>query len=122
MITPALITALAGLLTTAGVGAAWLIKRLDARKDQIPRAQADVAQASEAVGGALAIVQQSLTAEIDRLRAQADADRAEYRAQIDALRDEVRDVRSSWGAWYRDLADHWETHRARISPPPPPHD
>ena len=68
MITPALITALAGLLTTAGVGAAWLIKRLDARKDQIPRAQADVAQASEAVGGALAIVQQSLTAEIDRLR------------------------------------------------------
>lgn len=116
----ALIGALGGIVT-------WLVKRADAAKTAIPRAQAEIAHASAVVGGALSTVQSSLTAEVERLREDRDEDRrrhaeeiAAVNARLDALRRDVENVTELWSSWYRDLSDRWDEHRVKTDPPPPP--
>jgi hypothetical protein len=130
-----LITAVTGLLIAVGSGIAWLVQRRDKARPRIARQAAEVAQASDAVGGALTVVQDSLTAEIARLRADSEADRARWATERAADRDriacleqaqealhhDIETVRSMWSRWYRDLADRWDEHRVRTDPPPPPH-
>ena len=84
-----LITAVTVLLATVGSGIAWLVQRRDKARPRIAREAAEVAQASDAVGGALTIVQSSLTAEIERLQRDRDADRARFTADRDADRERI---------------------------------
>ena len=136
-----LITAITGLLIAVGSGIAWLVQRRDKARPRIARQAAEVAQASDAVGGALTVVQDSLTREIARLRADSEADRTRWAAERAADRDRIaclgaadrdriacleqtteklRRGIETWGAWYRDLSDRWHEHRAQDDPPPPP--
>ena len=78
MVDGPLITAITGLLIAVGSGVAWLVQRRDKARPRIARQAAEVAQASDAVGGALTVVQDSLTADIARLRADSAADRAQW--------------------------------------------
>lgn len=64
---PGLITASVGLLSVLGAAIAWMVRRRDSTKPTISRRAADMAAVNEAVGGALTIVQENLTKEIDRL-------------------------------------------------------
>ena len=116
----AVIGALGGVVT-------WLVKRADAAKTAIPRAQAEIAHASASLGGALSTVQASLTAEVERLREDRDEDRrrhaeeiAAVHARLDELRRDVEGVTELWSSWYRDLSDRWAEHRVKTDPPPPP--
>ena len=84
-----LITAITGLLIAVGSGIAWLVQRRDKARPRIARQAAEVAQASDAVGGALTIVQSSLTAEIARLRADSEADRTRWATERAADRDRI---------------------------------
>ena len=84
-----LITAVTGLLIAVGSGIAWLVQRRDRARPRIARQAAEVAQASDAVGGALTVVQDSLTAEIARLRADSDADRTRWATERAADRDRI---------------------------------
>ncbi len=82
----ALITAVTGLLIAVGSGIAWLVQRRDKARPAISRQVAEVSQASDAMCGALTIVQASLkdaeivqaslTADLERVRKDAEADRA----------------------------------------------
>lgn len=130
----ALITAVTGLLIAVGSGIAWLVQRRDKARPAISRQVAEVSQASDAMGGALTIVQASLTADLERVRKDAEADRARAAAGREAdrariaclerrteeLRRDIENVRSAWGAWYRDLVDRWHEHRTHDDPPAPP--
>lgn len=125
---------LALLLSTIGGGVAWLVVRWDKRRPKVSRKAALTAHASEAVTGALATVQQSLSDDLTRVRRDAEEDREQYRAdrdadrarmdslssEVEALRREVHVLRAAWSAWYRDLVDRWHLHRARDTPPSPP--
>lgn len=125
---------LALLLTTIGSGVAWLVVRWDKRRPKVSRQAALTAHASEAVTGALATVQQSLSDDLTRVRRDAEEDREQYRAdrdadrarmdslssEVEALRREVHVLRATWWAWYRDLVDRWHLHRAQAAPPSPP--
>lgn len=125
---------LALLLTTIGSGVAWLVVRWDKRRPKVSRQAALTAHASEAVTGALATVQQSLSDDLTRVRRDAEEDREQYRAdrdadrarmdslsgEVEALRREVHVLRAAWSAWYRDLVDRWHLHRAQAAPPSPP--
>lgn len=109
------LTALATLLGLVGTGAAWWLRRRDAKADPLPRHAAEVAISKEALG----IVQASaamLEADVQRLRSDREADRL----RIDALETSVRSMRQTWGAWYRDLVDRWHVHREQSGPPSPP--
>ena len=116
----AVIGALGGVVT-------WLVKRADAAKTEIPRAQAEIAHASASLQGALSTVQTSLTNEVDRLREDRDEDRRRHteelsvvHARLDALRRDVENVTALWTGWYGDLTERWEEHRVKTDPPPPP--
>lgn len=125
---------LALLLTTIGSGVAWLVLRWDKRRPKVSRQAALTAHASEAVTGALATVQQSLSDDLTRVRRDAEEDREQYRAdrdadrarldslsgEVEALRREVHVLRATWSAWYRDLVDRWHLHRTQAAPPSPP--
>lgn len=125
---------LALLLTTIGSGVAWLVVRWDKRRPKVSRQAALTAHASEAVTGALATVQQSLSDDLTRVRRDAEEDREQYRTdrdadrarmdslsgEVEALRREVHVLRAAWSAWYRDLVDRWHLHRAQSAPPSPP--
>lgn len=125
---------LALLLTALGSGVAWLVVRWDKRRPKVSRQAALTAHASEAVTGALATVQQSLSDDLTRVRRDAEEDREQYRAErdadrarldslsgeVEALRREVHVLRAAWGTWYRDLVDRWHLHRAQPAPPSPP--
>ena len=89
MVDGPLITAVTGLLIAVGSGVAWLVQRRDKARPRIARQAAEVAQASDAVGGALTIVQSSLTAEIERLQRDRDADRARLTADRDTDRERI---------------------------------
>ena len=79
-------------------------------------------------------MQESLTAEIARLRADSEADRTRWATERTADRDriacleqtteklrrDVETVRTTWSAWYRDLVDRWHEHRTQDDPPAPP--
>lgn len=121
------LSGVAAVIGALGGGVAWLVKRADAAKTAIPRAQAEIAHASASLGGALSTVQSSLTAEVDRLREDRDEDRrrhadeiAAVHARLDTLRRDVENVTALWSSWYRDLSDRWDEHRVRTDPPPPP--
>lgn len=125
---------LALLLTAIGSGVAWLVVRWDKRRPKVSRQAALTAHASEAVTGALATVQQSLSDDLTRVRRDAEEDREQYRidrdadrarmdslsGEVEALRREVHVLRAAWSAWYRDLVDRWHLHRAQAAPPSPP--
>lgn len=129
-----LITAVTGLLIAVGSGIAWVVQRRDKARPRIARQAAEVAQASDAVGGALTVVQASLTSEVERLQRDREADRARAAADRDAdrerigslerttqdLRRDVERVTSTWARWYTDLVDRWHEHRVRDDPPEPP--
>ncbi|WP_114202851.1 hypothetical protein [Janibacter anophelis] len=125
---------LALLLTTIGSGVAWLVVRWDKRRPKVSRQAALTAHASEAVTGALATVQQSLSDDLTRVRRDAEEDREQHRrdrdadrarmdslsGEVEALRREVQVLRAAWATWYRDLVDRWHIHRAQAAPPAPP--
>lgn len=125
---------LALLLTTIGSGVAWLVVRWDKRRPKVSRQAALTAHASEAVTGALATVQQSLSDDLTRVRRDAEEDREQYRAdrdadrarldslsgEVEALRREIRSVRAMWGEWFHDLEARWAHHRQQQRPPRPP--
>ena len=134
MVDGPLITAVTGLLIAVGSGIAWLVQRRDKARPRIARQAAEVAQASDAVGGALTVVQDSLTREIARLRADSEADRTRWATEraadrdriacleqtTEKLRRDVETVRTTWSAWYRNLVDGWHEHRTQDNPPAPP--
>lgn len=125
---------LALLLTTIGSGVAWIVVRWDKRRPKVSRQAALTAHASEAVTGALATVQQSLSDDLTRVRRDAEEDREQHRrdrdadrarmdslsGEVEALRREVSSLRATWSAWYRDLVDRWHIHRTQAAPPSPP--
>ena len=121
------LSGLAALIGALGGGVTWLVKRSDAAKTAIPRAQAEIAHASASLQGALSTVQTSLTDEVERLREDRDEDRRRHAEEIavvherlDALRRDVESVTELWSSWYRDLSDRWDEHRVKTDPPPPP--
>lgn len=121
------LSGLATLIGALGGGVTWLVKRADAAKTAIPRAQAEIAHASASLGGALSTVQSSLTAEVERLREDRDEDRRRHaeeiavvHARLDALRRDLENVTTLWTGWYGDLVAKWDEHRVKTDPPPPP--
>lgn len=128
------ITALTGLLVALGSGASWLILRWDKRRSAVPRSQAATAQAAQSMTDALDVVQRSLGEDLTRVRREADEDRRKHRAdrdadrarldaldtEVQALRREVRTIRTAWADWYQSLVDRWHVHREQPAPPMPP--
>lgn len=128
------ITALTGLLTVIGTGIGWLVLRWDKRRPAVPRRAAATAHASQAMTDALSVVQDSLGADLTRVRREADEDREQHRldraadrarldaldGEVETLRREVRTLRTAWSDWYRDLTDRWLHHREQAAPPSPP--
>ena len=121
------LSGLAALIGALGGGITWLVKRADAAKTAIPRAQAEIAHASASLASSLSTVQTSLTAEVKRLREDRDEDRRRHadeiavvHARLDALRRDLENVTTLWTGWYGDLVAKWDEHRVKTDPPPPP--
>lgn len=109
MIDGPLITSITGLLIAVGGGIAWLVQRRDKARPRIARQAAEVAQASDAVGGALTVVQSSLTAEIARLRADSEADRTRWATERAADRERIGGLEQTTEDLRRDVTALRET-------------
>lgn len=109
MVDGPLITAVTGLLIAVGSGVAWLVQRRDKARPRIARQAAEVAQASDAVGGALTVVQDSLTREIARLRADSEADRTRWATERAADRDRIGGLEQTTEDLRRDVTALRET-------------
>lgn len=83
------LTALAAILTAIGGGIGWLVRTRSGARPAVSRQTAEVASASDAVGGALSIVQNSLSSEIDRLRSDHAEDREAWARQSTADRERI---------------------------------
>ncbi|MDO5534104.1 MAG: hypothetical protein Q4F65_05585 [Propionibacteriaceae bacterium] len=83
------ITAIAGLLTAIGTGIAWWVRTRASARPGISRQAAEVAQASDAVGGALATVQASLEQDLQRVRDDYAEDREAWAVERAATRERI---------------------------------
>lgn len=68
---------------------------------------------------ALAAMKEAETARLEAMGAREESRLAQIESH--EAKQEVQRMSERWGSWYRDLVDRWSEHRARETPPVPPH-
>ena len=113
---------LAILFGVGGPFSALLAWRSEARKGPIERSTAKVAEATAISTTANELLKTVFTRMNEQdARASAQDDRIkELHNDLVATNNRLDKITFTWNAWYLDLRDDWDTHRAKDEAPPPP--